>query len=496
MRKSGILLPVSALSSDYGIGCFSKSAYDFVDWLKRAGQTYWQILPLGPTGFGDSPYQSFSTFAGNPYFISLEELTEEELLSEEECRNADLNNQNGTVDYKAQYERRLPLLKKAFKRAEVKNDKNYNEFIKNNSFWLEEYALFMAIKNYYGGKSLLHWEKEILIKEPKEIELLKEKLKEDIEQEKFIQYKFYTQWYRLKNYANKQGIKIIGDMPIYVSYDSADVWVNPQLFDLDENLLPQSVAGCPPDGFSPKGQLWGNPVYNWDAHRKDDFKWWKQRLKFAFELYDVLRIDHFRGFDEFYAVKHGKTDATDGKWLKGPGLSLFKSVEKALGKKNIIAEDLGFITPSVKMLLEECGYPGMKILQFAFDTRDTGDSNSYLPHNYSHNSVAYTGTHDNQTLLSWFKSLSTSEKQKVREYLCDFDTPDCNLNIPLIGLIMRSCANLTVIPIQDWLKLGDEARTNTPSTVGNNWKWRLKKGQTDESIADKIQSMTYLFGRC
>ncbi len=495
MRKSGILMPVTSLPSEYGIGCFSKSAYDFIDWLKASGQSYWQILPLGPTGFGDSPYQSFSTFAGNPYMISLKELIREDLLTKEECDSSGLKQSTSYVDYQVQYLYRMPLLKKAFKRWNPSADKKYCKFIEDNSFWLDDYALFCAVKESYGGKSIEHWDKAVLRKDSAIIEKLKSELEENIAFTKFVQYKFRNEWFKLKNYANKKGIGIIGDIPIYVSYDSADVWSEPRLFDLDENLLPNNVAGCPPDGFSKTGQLWGNPLYNWKEHEKDDFAWWVKRVEYSLGLYDLLRIDHFRGFDEYYSVKYKSADAKVGKWCKGPGIKLFNAIKESLSNDNIIAEDLGFVTPSVKALLEECGYPGMKVLQFAFDLRDTGDTNSYLPHNYPKKSVAYTGTHDNQTLRTWFDTLSLKEQNNVREYLCDFFTPDSALNFPLIALIMRSNAKLCIVPIQDWLSLGDEARINTPSTVGKNWRWRLSKNQLDRKLSEKIYNMTHMYAR-
>lgn len=495
MRKSGILMPVTSLPSKFGIGCFSDSAYKFIDWLHNAGQSYWQILPLGPTGFGDSPYQSFSTFAGNPYMISLKSLVNDGLLTKNECQCSELNKASDTIDYELQYLFRMPLLQKAFKRWDSSYDKDYLQFIAENDFWLDDYAMFSAFKRYYGDKALNYWDKGILHRNQKDIEALRIKLDKETEFFKFVQFVFYKQWKKLKSYANEKGISIIGDIPIYVSYDSSDVWANPELFDLDSNLMPNNVAGCPPDGFSKNGQLWGNPLYNWQAHEKTGFKWWIKRVEHCLEIFDVLRIDHFRGFDEYYSIKYGSADAKVGKWCKGPGIKLFDAIKDAIPNNNIIAEDLGFVTPSVKLLLENCGYPGMKVLQFAFDTRDTGDTNSYLPHNYPQKSVAYTGTHDNQTLKGWFDKLSDEEKLNVRQYLCDMYTPDNGLNVPLISLIMRSNAELCIVPVQDWLELGDESRINTPSTLGNNWKWRLNKKQLSESLSKKIYNMTKLYGR-
>ncbi len=492
MRKSGILLSVTSLPSDYGIGCFSKSAYDFVDWLKEAGQSYWQILPLNPTGFGDSPYQSFSTFAGNPYMISLKELVKEGLLTKNECEREHLTEKK-YIDYKKQYESRFKLLRKAYKKS-IPN-KDFFDFESENDFWLNDYSLFMALKYKNRQEVWNKWNEELRIREKDALEKVKGELKEEIAFWKFVQYKFFSQWQRLKEYANKKGISIIGDIPIYVSFDSADVWANPNLYELDEKLNPKFVAGCPPDGFSKTGQLWGNPLYNWEIHKKTKYKWWIERLKYAFKMYDVVRIDHFRGFDEYYSIKYKSITAEKGEWRKGPGLELFKAVEKELGKKAFIAEDLGFITNSVKELLGKCGFPGMKILEFAFDLRDTGASNDYLPHNYKENCVAYTGTHDNQTLYSWYKTISHKERKAVREYLCDFHTPQKELNIPLISLLMRSSASLCVIPLQDWLGLSDKARINIPSTTGNNWRWRADKKAFSKELNEKIKRITKLYGR-
>lgn len=493
MRKSGILLPVTSLPSDYGIGCFSKSAYDFVDFLKASGQSYWQILPLGPTSFGDSPYQSFSTFAGNPYMIDLNALIKDGLLSKEECDCA-LGNYNGEyIDYKRQYEARYTLLEKAYEKFSPSAE--YEVFAEGNAFWLEDYSLFMAVKKHFNDASLYDWDEDIRLRKSAAMENYRTRLKSEIGFYKFIQFNFYKQWKKLKSYANSNNISIIGDIPIYVSYDSADVWANPELFELDESGLPINVAGCPPDGFSEKGQLWGNPLYNWDNHKKTNFEWWIKRMHHAFGFYDVLRIDHFRGFDEYYSIKYGSVDAIDGEWRKGPGFELFKTVKDELGEKNVIAEDLGFITESVRDLLRDCGFPGMKILEFAFDSRDTGETADYLPHNYPENCVAYTGTHDNQTVSAWFKTISESERLAVRSYLCDRHTPDSEIHLPLIALIMRSRASLCIIPIQDWLGLSDSSRINTPSTVGQNWRWRIKKDQLTEELQNEIYNMTKMYGR-
>ena len=493
MRKAGILLPITSLESKYGIGCFSKAAYDFVNKLCLAGQSYWQILPIGHTGFGDSPYQSFSSFAGNPYMISLEALIDDGLLTVDECDSVDFGDNETRIDYEKIYKNRYPLLKKAYER--YSKDDEYNSFETKNAYWLDDYSLFMALKEYFLQKPFYEWEKSIRLREQNAMKEYKQKLFYEIEFWKFVQYKFYSQYYKLKEYANEKGIKIIGDIPIYTAQDSADVWANPKLFQLDENLFPQFVAGCPPDGFSPEGQLWGNPLYKWEKHSLDGYKWWIERLRHSFLMYDVLRIDHFRGFDEYYSIKYGAKNAVCGEWKKGPGLSLFVAMEKALGKKNVIAEDLGFITNSVKKLVKDTGYMGMKVIEFAFDRNDTGDANDYLPHNYIKNCVVYTGTHDNPTISSWFSQISQDEKTIVRNYLYDYYTPDKKMYLPLICLALQSPADLCIIPMQDWLGLGDNARINTPSTLGNNWVWRLRENEFSYEKAKEISTITKRYGR-
>ncbi len=493
MREAGILLPISSLNSRYGIGSFSKEAYKFIDWLKECGQSYWQILPLGPTSFGDSPYQSFSSFAGNPYFIDLEALINERLLEADECESVNFGKDERMVDYEKIYNFKIPLLKKAFTRANL--DEKYESFVNKNSYWLDDYSLFMAIKEKNEGKSWQIWEKGLKNREGSAIEEFISKNKENIDFWKFVQFKFYEQWSKLKGYAYKQNIKIIGDIPIYTALDSADVWANPELFQLDESKTPTHVAGCPPDGFSKKGQLWGNPLYNWEKHKETHYAWWKSRLNKAFELYDVLRIDHFRGFDEYYSIKYGEPDATNGKWEKGPNNELFESFEREFGKKNIIAEDLGFMTDSVKEMLEKSSFPGMRVFQFAFDARDTGATNDYLPHNYIKNCVAYTGTHDNPTIVSWFFEITKEEREMVRDYLCDKFTPDSEINKPIIGAVMRSNANLCIIPLQDYLAEDSRARINKPSTTSGNWTWRMSENDLTEEISDFILKITSLSGR-
>ncbi len=493
-RSSGILLAVSSLPSRYGIGCFDESAYKFIDWLAASGQTYWQILPLGPTSYGDSPYQSFSTFAGNPYFISLDELVREGLITEEDCNSADFGDNPESVDYSRLYQSRFYLLKKAYKNSDITSSEEFKSFCGENT-WLDDYALFMALKDTFDGAAWSEWESDIRLREPCTLEKYRSELAHEANFYKFLQYHFYHQWGKLKSYANKNGIEIIGDIPIYVAFDSADVWANPQLFQLDENKFPTAVAGCPPDGFSADGQLWGNPLYAWELHKSENYKWWIARLEHCFKLYDVVRIDHFRGFDEYYSIPFGERNAKNGHWEKGPGLELFRAIEQTLGPKEVIAEDLGFMTETVRNLVRDSGFPGMKVLEFAFDARDTGARNDYLPHNYTENCVAYTGTHDNQTISAWFSEISEEERKMAREYLCDEHTPDEELYLSFISLIMRSVAQVCIIPMQDWLGLDNSARMNTPSTVGCNWKWRLSEKKLTDFLAAQIRRITELYGR-
>ena len=498
MRASGILLPVASLPSRYGIGCFSKEAYEFVDILKEAGQKLWQILPLGQTGYGDSPYQSFSTFAGNPYFIDLETLIEDELLTKEECDQADFGENEEEIDYEKIYNARFKVLKLAYARAKkngLMESKAYRTYLEEEKAWLADYALYMAVKDSFDGKSWDQWEEDIRLRKPEAIAAYQEQLSAEIDFYEFLQYLFAGQWAGLKAYANEQGIEIIGDIPIYVAFDSADTWANPKLFQLDEENLPVAVAGCPPDAFSATGQLWGNPLYAWDYHKKTGYDWWMKRVACCFKLYDIIRIDHFRGFDEYYAIPYGDETAENGEWMPGPGMDLFWKVRETLGEKPVIAEDLGYVTDSVRELVRDSGFPGMKVLEFAFDSRDSGCANDYLPHNYPVNSVAYTGTHDNETLAGWWGSISKDEQKLTREYLCDTYTPEAELNKPLISLIMRSAAKWCVIPMQDYLGLDNKCRMNTPSTVGTNWKWRIRKNQLSVKLQKEIYAVTLRYGR-
>lgn len=494
-RAGGILLSITSLPSKYGIGCFSQSAYDFVDWLREAGQTYWQILPLGPTSYGDSPYQSFSTFAGNPYFISLEELTEEGVLTKEECEAADFGDRPDDVDYEKMYKARYPLLRKAYERSKISENQDYQRFVSDNQWWLGDYALFMAVKDRFDGAPWTEWAQDIRLRWGNAMDYYRRELYFDIEFQQYLQYTFYKQWMKLKAYANEKGIFLIGDIPIYVAMDSADTWAHPELFQLDENNVPLAVAGCPPDGFSATGQLWGNPLYRWEYHGNTGYKWWISRLEYCFRLYDVVRIDHFRGFDEYYSIPYGAESAVDGHWEKGPGMALFSRVEEALGRREVIAEDLGYVTDSVRKLVRDSGFPGMKVLEFAFDSRDSGCANDYLPHNYEANCVAYTGTHDNETIRGWFDSITKEEQQLAREYLCDSRTPKRELNWSFISLIMRSTAKVCIIPMQDYLGYGNECRMNKPSTVGINWKWRLTEEELTGELKERLYETARRYGR-
>ena len=492
MRSSGILLPVASLPGRYGIGSFSKEAYKFIDFLKASGQKYWQILPLGPTGYGDSPYQSFSTFAGNPYFIDLDTLIEEGLLKKSEVNKFDFGDNSSYIDYEKIWLSRFKVLKIAYDRSDIAKNTKYKKFIKENAFWLDDYALYMAVKNSFGGVSFIEWDEDIRRRKPEAIKKYTKELSYEIGFYKFQQFKFNEQWNKIKAYANKNGIKIIGDIPIYVAFDSADTWANPELFKFDSNGLPTGVAGCPPDGFSATGQLWGNPLYNWKYHKETGYAWWIERIRNCYKLYDVIRIDHFRGFDEYYNIPYGDKTAEFGKWEKGPGISLFKTLKKELGEIDIIAEDLGFLTDSVLKLVKDTGYPGMKVLQFAFDSREDSD---YLPHNYTSNCVVYTGTHDNDTIHGWYSDLSKKDRAFADEYLNNAGEDNDKLHWDYIRLAMSSVANLCVIPIQDYLGLSKEARINTPSTLGNNWKWRLSDKALTKALSKEIKKVTKVYAR-
>ncbi|MCR5419472.1 MAG: 4-alpha-glucanotransferase [Lachnospiraceae bacterium] len=492
MRKNGILMPLASLPGNYGIGSFSKEAYVFIDKLKEAKQSYWQILPLGPTGYGDSPYQSFSTFAGNPYFVDLDTLVEEGLLTAAECRNYDWGKDPSKIDYEKIYLSRFKVLRQAYNRFKRKKDKQYKSFVEDNSFWLEDYALYMSVKNLFGGVSFAQWDDDIRLRTKEGMKKYREKCEDETGFYKFIQYEFDKQWKALKSYANKSGVEIIGDIPIYVAFDSADTWAEPSLFMLDENIMPIAVAGTPPDAFSKTGQLWGNPLYNWKYHKETGYKWWIKRISHCLKLYDVVRIDHFRGFDEYYSIPYGEKNAVNGKWKKGPGYALFRELKKEIGSARVIAEDLGFLTPSVLKLVKDTGFPGMKVLEFAFDSREDSD---YLPHNYDKNCIVYTSAHDNDTILGWYDSLSKADRKYADDYLNNKGHTGEELAWDYIRLAMASVADTCIISMHDFLALGSEARINVPSTLGGNWVWRMSSKAFNKRIIRKIRFVTELYSR-
>ena len=504
MRASGVLLPISSLPSKYGIGAFSREAYEFVDKLSEAGQKYWQILPLGPTGYGESPYQSFSTFAGNPYFIDLEALIREGLLSRDACDACDFGDDDVLVDYGKLYKARYRLLWQAFEQYETAasctgdgctdaaDSSRFDGFRQENQSWLADYALYMAVKDDFGGQCWSDWPRDIRNREPEAMAVCKKRLKHRITFYEWLQYEFDCQWRNLKAYANDRGIRIIGDLPIYGAFDSADTWANPELFQFDGQNVPVAVAGCPPDGFAADGQLWGNPLYRWDYHRETDFSWWTWRIRYSLKLYDVVRIDHFRGFDEYYSIPFGETTARNGHWEKGPGIEFFNILKKEIPNLPVIAEDLGYLTPSVIQLVKDTGFPGMKIIEFAFDSREAGN---YLPYTYDKNCVVYTGTHDNQTIRGWIDEMNVKDRALAYGYLNLYDRKTEVLYKDFIRLALSSVADTAIIPMQDYLGLGAEARLNTPSTLGNNWRWRLKPGQFTQNLVIEMHSLAKVYGR-
>ena len=488
MRSCGILLHISSLPNKYGIGTLGQCAYDFVDFLNESKQTLWQVLPIGPTSYGDSPYQGFSTFAGNPYFIDLDLLKDEGLLEEAEYAYLEQGDQN-KVDYGFLYNNRFHVLRLAFDRFDV-NNKEYKKFKRANKFWLDDYALFMTLKNLHNGDSWWNWEDGLKLRKKTVISAKKKEYANDIEFWCFIQFKFFEQWYALKAYANSKGVQIVGDIPIYVAHDSADVWCNPTDWQMDENLNPTVVAGCPPDGFSELGQLWGNPIYNYEKMAQEGFPWWVKRMKESLKLYDIIRIDHFRGFAGYYSIKFGAPDARDGEWVTGPGIALFNKIKEELGEVKVIAEDLGLITEDVAELLQATGFPGMKVLQFGFNHE--GDS-EYLPHNYPKNCVVYPGTHDNETIVSWFRGLSDEDRAFVRNYLNLRD--DYFICENVARACLQSAAETVIIQFQDYIGLADEGRMNAPSTLGSNWQYRARKEQFNDDLAQYLARLSETYRR-
>ena len=543
IRNSGILLHPTSLASSPGIGTLGQSAYQFIDWLHEAKQSLWQVLPLGPTGYGDSPYASFSTFAGNPLLIDIDTLYKKGYLWDEDMVLPDsIKNQNkAAVDFGALVQWKLPILKRAAKSylfARVQQYKkqsdnsakdpyahtSYIKFVRDNAYWLEDYALFMSIKDFHDKKAIeegaentiwfLYWPKDLAQRDEKALANWKKNNKDEIEQYKIIQFFFFVQWKLLKTYANERGIKIIGDIPIFVAPDSSDVWAHKKFFQLDSNAKPKAVAGVPPDYFSKTGQLWGNPLYNWKTLKKDHFRWWVQRIEAMLELVDYVRIDHFRGFEAYWSVAYGEKTAVNGKWIKAPGKELFKTLQRKLGEKGkklpIIAEDLGVITPEVESLRDSFQFPGMKVLQFAFslDEKHKGALlNSFLPHMYSSNFVVYTGTHDNDTLCGWFFSLKKEEQDLIMNYLEGVVPTNGNKDYSreqVVSLFLKeafsSVAKSVVIPFQDLYMLGSEARMNTPSSLGGtNWQWRMSEsmivGKEAEKKAEMLQQLNLLYNR-
>ena len=481
---------ISSLPSPYGIGTLGKAAYDFADFLHRAGQRYWQILPIGPTSYGDSPYQSFSTCAGNPYFIDLDLLEQDGLLTREEIDAVDWGTDAGRVDYGFQYSVRFDLLYNAYLRGRDRDADALREFRDANP-WVEEYALYMALKRSNSMQSWEHWPEEIRLRRPGAADTYATVLAEDTNFFIYLQFLFFRQWNRLRDYVHGLGIRIIGDLPIYVPYDSCDVWANPQLFQLDEGGLPTGVAGVPPDYFSEDGQLWGNPLYNWDAMRADGYRWWMQRIAAAGRLFDVIRIDHFRGLESYWSVPYGDVNARRGHWVKGPGQDFIDAVRRSFPELHLIAEDLGFLTPEVIELQRNSGYPGMKVLEFAFDPREPSN---YLPHRYTTNCICYSGTHDNETLVQWLDGASPETVQYVQEYLGLRDRSECVSGILRAG--MASVADVFIAQLQDYLELGAEARMNEPGTLSTkNWSWRVDASLLTDELADRIARMVKLYER-
>lgn len=492
LRNSGILMHLSSLPSPYGVGTMGQSARDFVDFLVNAGQSYWQILPICPTSYGDSPYQSFSTFAGNPYFIDLNELEQAGLLEKSEYDTIDWESTPDRVNYGALYEKRYQVLQKAAERFAGRASEEFETFCRDSEYWLNDYALFMTLKGMAGGVPWLEWERGLKNHETEALEEVERLHGNEIRFWKILQYFFFEQWNRLRAYANERGIDIIGDLPFYVALDSVDVWAHPELFQLDENRRPIEVAGCPPDGFSATGQLWGNPLFDWEEHRRNGYDWWIRRIGYLCKVYNVLRIDHFRGFDSYYAIPYGAVDAGEGSWHTGPGIELFRAMEEKIGAQRIIAEDLGFMTESVRELLRESGFPGMKVLEFAFDRRDNNNSD-YLPYNYVSHCVAYTGTHDNDTVQGWFTSADPEDTAYAREYLRLAEPHEYHWD--MMRALWESVADLTIVQAQDVLGLGSESRMNTPSTIGNNWTWRALPGSFSDALAGRLRHYTDLYGR-
>ncbi len=492
-RQSGVLMHISSLPGKYGIGSFGQSAYDFVDFLVRTKQRYWQILPLGTTSYGDSPYQSFSAFAGNTYFIDFDILIEEGLLNEADVKGADFGDDPRKVDYAKIFDARRPIMEKAVARfLEADDLSDYESFVEQNAAWLEVFAEYMAIKEHFDNLAWTEWPDEaIRRREAASLASYREKLADKLTYHRVTQYLFFKQWLRLKAYANEHHIEIVGDMPIYVAADSADVWAQPHFFKTDAVGKPTCVAGCPPDEFSETGQLWGNPIYDWEAMDKDGYAWWIERLRESFKIYDIVRIDHFRGFESYWEVPAGSETSASGKWVKGPDYKLFAAVKEALGDLNIIAEDLGFMTDEVIELRERTGFPGMKILQFAFNPDDESIDSPHLAPN---NSVMYTGTHDNNTVLGWYKD---EIDDATRQYMAQYTNRKEYETVPhaMLRTIFASVSFMAIATMQDLLELDSAARMNYPSTIGGNWTWRMTAEELNPIVEGELYSLTKTYRR-
>ena len=493
-RSSGILFHPTSLPGKYGIGTLGKEAYAFIDFLKKSKQKLWQIFPLGPTGYGDSPYQSFSSFAGNPYLIDFDLLIEAHLLSEEDLRDIFFGDNEEYIDYGAIYNQKYPLLRKAYENFKSSDNNEMKDSLENfkreNSSWLNDYSLYISLKNHFNGLPWNEWAHDIKNRENSAMQHYKNELADDIEYHNFIQFLFFKQWNDVKRYANENGIKIIGDIPIFVAADSSDAWANPEIFLFDEERKPVKVAGVPPDYFSATGQLWGNPLYNWEKLKETNYSWWVERVRANLSTCDIIRIDHFRGFEAYWAVPYGDETAVNGQWEPGPGIDLFNAIRSQLGELPIIAEDLGLMTQGVIDLREATGFPGMKILGFAFDS---GEENDYLPHTYTRNCVVYTGTHDNDTLVGWFQKAKEEDREFARNYLNS--RADEEIHWDAIRGAWSSVACMAISPVQDFLGLGSEARINTPGVASGNWQWRLKQGILNDELAERIAKLTKIYSR-
>ncbi len=500
-RSSGILLPVFSLPSPYGIGTLGKEAYNFIDFLQAAGQKYWQMLPLGPTGFGDSPYQSLSSFAGNPYFIDLNPLVEQGLLTRDEVDQTPWGQEPTDIGYQALYLNREGLLRTAFARfcyneikfSEGRTDEEiFGPFYQENRHWLEDYALYAAVKKHFQMRPWHQWDDEgIRLRRPEALKRYEEMLREDISYHIFTQYLFFTQWEALRDYGKAKGIDFIGDLPIYIAMDSADAWSARGCLQLTEEGKPMGVAGVPPDYFSETGQLWGNPLYDWDKVKEDGYAWWMERIRASARMFDIIRLDHFRGFESYWSVPFGELTAVGGKWMKGPGMDFIRMVKERFPSLEIIAEDLGILTEEVHRLVEDSGFPGMKVLQFAFGS---GNRCGYLPHMYGNNAVVYTGTHDNTTVRGWLEEEATETERSYAVKYFGLSGEE-GWNWGFIRGAMSSVADLCIVQMQDYLNLPGTARTNIPGTLGGNWQWRLTKDQLTEALAERIANICRLYNR-